>query len=271
MAVTVDPADRRSRLARLTSRGRREVHALDARSDRFAQELLAPLAGAQRAGSSRRWGRSTDCCARQRSSSSRSIPGARRAALPAGVASNSTAVPEGYQASDLVPVDDIRADGVCLVAREADRAVACSVLRHLDGDTDEIKHLSVDPDARGLGLSRVLLAELEAAAESGGRSTSGWTPTASRPRRSGCTAAPATPRFPGTGPTDMPGSGSEAHNGLNGLIRGRLEPLRTMWPGARAVRAAWSGDHSDTVAARLGKPRSHSIDDRRHRIGCAEK
>ncbi len=79
--------------------------------------------------------------------------------------------PKGYQASDLVPVDDIRADGACFVAREADRPVACGVLRHLDGDTDEIKHLWVHPDARGIGLSRVLLAELEAAARERGKAT----------------------------------------------------------------------------------------------------
>ena len=171
VAVAVDPADRRSRLARLTSRGRREVHALDARSDRFAQELLAPLAGAERARLLEAMGTVHRLLRTAAILVDPVDPGcadARRCLL-AYASELRQRLPEGYQASDLVPVDDIRADGVCLVAREADRAVACSVLRHLDGDTDEIKHLWVDPDARGLGLSRVLLAELEAAARERGK------------------------------------------------------------------------------------------------------
>jgi GNAT superfamily N-acetyltransferase len=51
--------------------------------------------------------------------------------------------------------------------------VACGVLRHFDGAADEIKHLRVDPDARGVGLSRVLLAALEDAARERGKSIIG--------------------------------------------------------------------------------------------------
>ena len=181
VAVTVDPADRRSRLARLTSRGRREVRALDARSDMFAQELLAPLAGAERARLLEAMGtvhRLLRTAAIRVDPVDPGCADAQRCLL-AYASELRQRLPEGYQASDLVPVDDIRADGVCLVAREADRAVACSVLRHLDGETDEIKHLWVDPDARGLGLSRSFWRSSKRPRESGGRSTSGWTPTAS--------------------------------------------------------------------------------------------
>ena len=134
--------------------GPAEVHALDARSDRFAQELPRRSPAPNAPGSSRRWGRSTDCCARQRSSSIRSIPVAptRGAACWRTRRSSDSGFPRVTRLRTWFPVDDIRADGVCLVAHEADRAVASSVLRHLDGDTDEIKHLWVDPDARGLGL-----------------------------------------------------------------------------------------------------------------------
>jgi DNA-binding MarR family transcriptional regulator/GNAT superfamily N-acetyltransferase len=173
VAVTVDPADRRSRLARLTSRGRREVRALDVRSDVFAQELLAQLADAERARLLEAMGTVHRLLRRAAIRVDPVDPGcadARRCLL-AYASELRQRFPEGYQASDLVPVDDIRAHGVCFVGREADRPVACGVLRHLDGDTDEIKHLWVDPDARGLGLSRVLLAELEAAARDRGKAT----------------------------------------------------------------------------------------------------
>lgn len=173
VAVTVDPADRRSRLAGLTSRGRHEVRALDEHSDRFAQELLAPLAAADRIRLLEAMGTVHRLLRR---ASIRVVPvdpgcAEARRCLLAYASELRLRFPEGYQVSDLVPVDDIRTKGVCLVAREADRPVACSVLRDLDDDTDEIKHLWVDPDARGLGLSRVLLAELEAAARERGKVT----------------------------------------------------------------------------------------------------
>ena len=60
---------------------------------------------------------------------------------------------------------------VVLVARdEDDVAVGCGALRALGTDVAEIKRMFVVPSARGRGVSKVLLAGLEAAA-----GTRGWT------------------------------------------------------------------------------------------------
>ena len=172
VAVTADPADRRSRLARLTSRGRREVHALDARSDGFAEKLLAPLTATERTRLVEAIGTIHRMLRRAAIRIDPVDPGcadARRCLL-AYASELRQRFPEGYQTSDLVPVDDIRAHGACFVAREANWPVACGILRHFDGNIDEIKHLWVDPDVRGVGLSRVLLAALEDAARERGKS-----------------------------------------------------------------------------------------------------
>lgn len=171
VTVTVDPTDRRFRLARLTSQGRREVRVLNMRSDRFTQELLAPLAAGDRARLLEAMGTVQRLLRRAAIRVDPVDPGSvdARRCLLAYASELQQRFPEGYQASDLVPVEYIRANGVYLVAREAGWPVACGVLRHLDDDTDEIKHLWVDPDARGLGLSRVLLADLEAAARERGK------------------------------------------------------------------------------------------------------
>jgi GNAT superfamily N-acetyltransferase len=62
--------------------------------------------------------------------------------------------------------------GVVLVARtpEGD-ALGCGALRHLGGGVAELKRMYVAPEARGRGLSKVLLAGLEAAALERGWST----------------------------------------------------------------------------------------------------
>lgn len=55
--------------------------------------------------------------------------------------------------------------GVVLVAREADgTAVGCGALRELEPGVAELKRMYVIPAARGRGLSRRILAALEAAA-----------------------------------------------------------------------------------------------------------
>jgi GNAT superfamily N-acetyltransferase len=72
--------------------------------------------------------------------------------------------PEGYEASALVSPDEIRAHGACLVAHVGDCSVGCGILRQLEGKIDEIKHLWVDSDLRGVGVASMLLEELERAA-----------------------------------------------------------------------------------------------------------
>ena len=54
--------------------------------------------------------------------------------------------------------------GTFLVAREDGRAVGCGAIRLTDGLTAEVKRMYVEPDQRGKGIARALLANLETAA-----------------------------------------------------------------------------------------------------------
>jgi GNAT superfamily N-acetyltransferase len=54
--------------------------------------------------------------------------------------------------------------GTFLVAREGDRAVGCGAIRLLDATAAEVKRMYVEPDQRGKGVGKALLARLEAAA-----------------------------------------------------------------------------------------------------------
>jgi putative acetyltransferase len=54
--------------------------------------------------------------------------------------------------------------GTFLVARDDGRAVGCGAIRLLDATTAEVKRMYVEPDERGRGVARAVLASLEAAA-----------------------------------------------------------------------------------------------------------
>jgi GNAT superfamily N-acetyltransferase len=54
--------------------------------------------------------------------------------------------------------------GTFLVARDGSRAVGCGAIRLIDGETAEVKRMYVEPDQRGRGVGRAVLASLEAAA-----------------------------------------------------------------------------------------------------------
>jgi GNAT superfamily N-acetyltransferase len=55
--------------------------------------------------------------------------------------------------------------GTFLVARHDGRAVGCGAIRLTDGLTAEVKRMYVEPDQRGQGVGRAILASLEAAAK----------------------------------------------------------------------------------------------------------
>jgi GNAT superfamily N-acetyltransferase len=82
---------------------------------------------------------------------------------------------ERYGVPDADP-DDLQADhlapphGVFLVAWRNGVAVSCGGIRRYDESTGEIKRMYTKPEARRLGISRVLLVELEARARAIGYS-----------------------------------------------------------------------------------------------------
>ena len=55
--------------------------------------------------------------------------------------------------------------GTFLVARDGKRAVGCGAIRLLNPTTAEAKRMYVEPDERGKGVGRAVLAGLEAAAK----------------------------------------------------------------------------------------------------------
>ena len=75
--------------------------------------------------------------------------------------------PGGFDVGQTVaaPPDELRPPrGAFLVARLDGVAVACGAVRKLDEERAEIKRMWVSPTARGRGVARALLAELEDAA-----------------------------------------------------------------------------------------------------------
>jgi ribosomal protein S18 acetylase RimI-like enzyme len=70
--------------------------------------------------------------------------------------------PEGYTEQDLLPAEEAREPaGAFIIARENGHAIGCAVLRTPPTGIAEIRHLWLDSRARGIGLGRRLITELE--------------------------------------------------------------------------------------------------------------
>ena len=69
--------------------------------------------------------------------------------------------PSGYRATFPEPAQFAAPDGVFVVVHEFGEAVGCGGIRRLEGTRCELKHLWLRPLARGRGLGRALLGELE--------------------------------------------------------------------------------------------------------------
>lgn len=173
--VAVEPGreDRRVRTARLTARGRRERAALDERSDELARRLLEPLSETQ------------------------------RERLVAAMAEVERLLTAGLVRVDVVDPEDERARwcleqyyaelgrrfeggldhtvalaatpeqlrppaGLFAVATLRGRPVGCGALKLHGRRPAELKRMWVAPEARGIGLGRRLLTELEALARAHG-------------------------------------------------------------------------------------------------------
>src|SRR5262245_24495992 len=173
--VVVEPTagDGRVRHVRLTKTGRAERAELDRRAETLARRLLEPLSTDQRerlvaamgeverlltaslvdvavedpTSPEARW-----CIAQYFAELNRRFDAGFDPArsLPAG-------------ASELVPPA-----GILLVARLRGKAIGCGALKLHAGAPAELKRMWVDPSARGLGLGRRLLGELEARARAAG-------------------------------------------------------------------------------------------------------
>lgn len=174
--VTVESgeADKRVRVARPTPAGISERQALDQRSDEVAATLLEPLNHRQRA---RLVAAMADVERLLRAGmieiaeTDPAAPDARYC-IAAYVTELDARFEVGFDAARSIPADDTqlrRPAGLLLVARLGADPVGCGALR-LAGEVCDIKRMWVAASARGLGLGRRLLGELEArAAEQGAR------------------------------------------------------------------------------------------------------
>jgi len=159
-----NPADNRVRIAELTTKGRSELREQNHRATMVASGLLEPLTLEQRSEVL-----AAMTLIRRRLRLSRVEievidPDSTEAqgCLTAYAAELALRFPEGYVERDLIPAAEARGQrGAFFVARESGQAIGCAVLCTLAPGVGEIRHLWIAPEARGLGLARRLLGELE--------------------------------------------------------------------------------------------------------------
>ncbi|HEY2601724.1 MAG TPA: MarR family winged helix-turn-helix transcriptional regulator [Thermoleophilaceae bacterium] len=167
--VTVQPgaADKRVGSARLTRAGSRERKLLDRRSDELAESFLAPLSGSQRERLVTAMGdveRLLMIGMVQIAPRDPADPLAQHC-LREYVVELDRRFDAGFDPARSISADapELRPPaGLLLVASLLSEPVACGALKFHGGEPTEIKRMWVAESARGLGLGRRLLAELEA-------------------------------------------------------------------------------------------------------------
>ena len=171
--VAASPSDRRIRVARLTAAGRAERAALDERADEHARSLLAPLSSPQRerlVAAMRDVERLLTSASVEITAVDPEHPDARYC-LDEYVAELNRRSERGFDPSvgaTALPHEVRPPAGQFFVAYLHGKAIGCGAVKHHAGAPTEIKRMWIAPAARGLGLGRRLLEELEACALAGG-------------------------------------------------------------------------------------------------------
>jgi|SRR5580693_1541120 GNAT superfamily N-acetyltransferase/DNA-binding MarR family transcriptional regulator len=173
--ITVDSGgpDGRVRTARLTSSGLAERAELDRRADGAAASILRPLSGSQRdrlVSAMAEVERLLVASAVEVSVRDPADPAAR-ACVRAYVEELGRRFDAGFDPARSLPAADQEMSppaGVFLVATLHSEAVGCGGLKFHDSAPAEVKRMWVAPAARGLGLGRRLLTELESHAAAHG-------------------------------------------------------------------------------------------------------
>lgn len=174
--VAASTADRRIRVARLTARGRAERTLLDDRSDELAGSLLAALGPADRerlVDAMRTVERLLTATSVQLLPVDPSHPDARQC-LRAYFAELDGRSQDGLHSDAALPVQPRQLrdpEGCLLIAYLRSEPVGCGGVKHPAGAPAEIKRMWVSPEARGLGIARRLLEELERRAAAAGART----------------------------------------------------------------------------------------------------
>lgn len=158
--------DARVRCVRLSRAGKFELGRLDALSDKLAQSMLDPLSKDQ---AQRLVSAMAEVERLLRASSVEIVPepatgDAAQQCLDRYFAEIDARFRGGFDrdkgGSDAI-ADFLPPRGCLLVARLLGEPIGCGALRTLEPSMGEIKRMWIAPDARGLGVGRRLLAELE--------------------------------------------------------------------------------------------------------------
>jgi len=171
--VDTTDGDRRVRVARLTAAGRRERTALDDRSDKLAQSLLAPLSSLQRERlvvAMREVERLLMTASVEIRTVDPEHPDAKYC-LAEYVADLNRRSTRGFDPSvgaTALPHEVRPPAGQFFVAYLHDEPIGCGAVKHHAHEPAEIKRMWIAPQARGLGLGRRLLETLEACALANG-------------------------------------------------------------------------------------------------------
>ncbi|HXV33766.1 MAG TPA: bifunctional helix-turn-helix transcriptional regulator/GNAT family N-acetyltransferase [Gaiellaceae bacterium] len=167
--VVQGATDRRARSARLTPAGLAEREVLDRRSDELARSFLEPLTPAQRdrlVGAMRDVERLLTAALVEIREVDPSHPDARQCLRSyfAELERRSGTSFDPTTGSTAEPHEIRPPAGVFLVAYLREAPVGCGALKHFPGGASDLKRMWVAESARGLGIGRRLLAELESRA-----------------------------------------------------------------------------------------------------------
>jgi DNA-binding MarR family transcriptional regulator/GNAT superfamily N-acetyltransferase len=166
VAVAPGAGDKRVRTVRLTGAGRAERELLDRRSDELASSLLAPLSDVQRG----RLVEAMGVVERLLTAGLVNVDvedpasAAARFCIEAYFAELDTRFDAGFDPSRSISadVDELTEPaGLLLVARLRGEPVGCGALKLHGRGPAEVKRMWVAPSARGLGVGRRILSELE--------------------------------------------------------------------------------------------------------------
>ena len=176
IVVEQSPDDGRARIAQLSRAGRIEWKLLDRRSDELAWSLLEPLDDEQRTRLVEAMGVVERLLASGLVEITIDEPtsAAVRHCFESYFAELDARFEAGFDPGRSISADaDELAEprGLVLIARLRDEAIGCGALKLHGGDPAEIKRMWVSPTARGLGLGRRLLRELEEHARQRGATT----------------------------------------------------------------------------------------------------
>jgi len=166
LKVEPSPQDKRIKRARLTRKGVRERQLLDRRSDELAQSLLEPLDAEER----KRLVKAMAEVERLLTTphiTIEAVPHDHPEAvwcLQQYFAELNERFEGGFDVKKALSTGD----GLFLLARLHGEPIGCGGLKHPPGQPTEIKRMWVAPRARGLGLARRLLSELETRAREDG-------------------------------------------------------------------------------------------------------